>query len=371
MTVQLVDRTFSLHELCLDPNNPRYADLGVSKVVPESKVAEESVQATALARMLEDRFEVEQLKESIEKMGFLRVDRMVVVGLPGDGSDPRYMVVEGNRRLAAMKSLMNEVASGEVDLLPEIDASLQAIPVLEITGGASAEREEHARNLQGIRHIAGVKPWGPYQQALAVGRMIEEGLSVATIKSALGLSAQRVNLLRGVFLGMKQMREDPEFTDSVKPEFFSHFVEALNRPQIREWLDWNKEKGCIESETARRQFYQLIVGMENEEGEIQDPKIIDAKDFRLLPQIMGDKPYFDSFLANPTQSLQDAYKSYARPPEPLPDWKSILRRDITTLENNVPHTAIVDAAEDDVALLAELRDICVKFLTDIERVQAE
>src|SRR5262245_321195 len=129
MVVQLVDRVCSLAELCLDPNNPRYADLGVSKTVPEGKVADESVQATALARMLEDRFEVEQLKESIEQMGFLTVDRLVVVALPTEDSSTKYLVVEGNRRVAAMKSLLNEVESGEVDLSPDVENSMSEIPV--------------------------------------------------------------------------------------------------------------------------------------------------------------------------------------------------------------------------------------------------
>src|SRR5438034_4143113 len=160
MSVDLLDVNLTLDELCLDPNNPRYADIGVHKVVAENKVADEGVQQTAITRMLEDRFEVDQLKQSIEKMGYLRVDRMVVIGLATPG---KYMVVEGNRRLAAIKSLMGEVRAGEVDLDPAVEESMREIPVVEISGGTPQEREEHARNLQGIRHVAGIKRWGPYQ----------------------------------------------------------------------------------------------------------------------------------------------------------------------------------------------------------------
>jgi len=199
--------------------------------------------------------------------------------------------------------------------------------------------------------------------------MLDEGLDPKEIKSALGLSTQRVTLLRAVYLGMKQMRSDPDFSDQAKPELFSMFVEALNRPVIRDWLGWNREAGRMENEDARHQFYRLVTGMEDEEGEVQPPKIVEAKDFRLLPTLMESQAHFKNFLANPTMSLQDAYRAYAPPPDPPPDWKSLLRRDLATLRNNVPHSAIREAKEDDIALLSELRDLLTEFLHDIEAVQ--
>jgi ParB-like nuclease domain len=364
--VELVDRKLPVDQLFLDPNNPRYADLGMTKVVPRAKVVEESVQQAALVRMLEDRFEVDQLKQSIEKVGFLRVDRLVVVTLPALDA---YMVIEGNRRLAAVKSLLSEVAAGEVDLKLDIAETLKELEVLSIEGGTPQEQEEHARTLQGIRHIAGVKPWGAYQQAQAVGQMIDEGMSPSEIRSALGLTAQRFNLLRAVYFGMKQMRADPDFADLAKPDLFSHFVEALNRPAIKEWVGWDRDQGKMTNEDAKHDFYRLIVGMEDEEGERQAPKIIDAKDFRLLPKIMEDEAYFDQFLSKPSLSLQDAYRAFSPAPEPLPDWKSILRRDIATLTNSIPHSAIADAEEGDIQLLDDLRSLCERFLRDIKLVQ--
>jgi hypothetical protein len=366
VAIKLVDETVVASDLLLDPNNPRFADLGVSKEIPAHKIPEDTVQQTALARMLDDRFEVDELQESIERVGFLNVDRMVVIELAEDG---KYMVVEGNRRLAAIKSILVEVDSGEIELAGEVAASLKDLPVVVIHGGSLEERKDYARMLQGIRHIAGVRPWGPYQQAQAVGRMLEDGMDPKEIKSALGLPTPRVTLLRAVYLCMKQMREDPDYGSKARPELFSMFVEALNRPKIREWLGWNREAGLMENDEARRQFYQLITGMEDEEGQVQPPKIVDAKDFRLLPTIMEDASFFQDFLSNPTRSLQDAYRMYAPPPDPLPDWKSIIRRDLATLRHNVPHTAIRAASGDDVVLLSELRDLLSEFLSDIEAVQ--
>jgi hypothetical protein len=53
----------SIHNLYLDPNNPRFADLQ-DKVhpVPRERVTEPGVQEKAMVRILDERFEVDQLR---------------------------------------------------------------------------------------------------------------------------------------------------------------------------------------------------------------------------------------------------------------------------------------------------------------------
>src|SRR4051794_32903414 len=92
-----IERTTTLAKLFLDPNNPRFTELGVRSSVPLSAVHEVATQARARERILSERFEVDPLKESIAKIGFLRSDRLIAIELDGGVG---YMVVEGNRRLA-------------------------------------------------------------------------------------------------------------------------------------------------------------------------------------------------------------------------------------------------------------------------------
>jgi hypothetical protein len=61
----------------------------------DDRIREDGVQRKALDRILDDRFEVTQLKDSIRTIGFLPVDRLVVTRLPLAG---KYVVIEGNRR---------------------------------------------------------------------------------------------------------------------------------------------------------------------------------------------------------------------------------------------------------------------------------
>ncbi len=63
MHTQLKQADIPLADLYLDPNNPRYADIGDgARNVPEHRVHEDTVQQRAMARMLDDRFEVQQLQ---------------------------------------------------------------------------------------------------------------------------------------------------------------------------------------------------------------------------------------------------------------------------------------------------------------------
>src|ERR1019366_3056726 len=158
--------------LYLDPNNPRFADLQDRlQPIASDRITEQGVQQKALARILDDRFEVAQLKDSIRTIGFLTVDRLVVTPLSKD----KYVVIEGNRRLGAIKSLLEDHRNGEADLAGEVQGSLREIPVLVIDEPELAKREHFARVLQGVRHVAGIRPWGPYQQAQVVALMLDDG----------------------------------------------------------------------------------------------------------------------------------------------------------------------------------------------------
>src|ERR1700676_5279560 len=105
----LVPKTISLNDILLDPNNPRFAALGQPiDAVPEPRFAEKRVQDQAYDRMKTPRFDVPELRDAIKNLGFLPMDRIVVRRWHGpENQQPqKYVVIEGNRRLAALKWLL-------------------------------------------------------------------------------------------------------------------------------------------------------------------------------------------------------------------------------------------------------------------------
>lgn len=102
-----------------------------------------------------------ELMKSIAETGYSKAEPLLVVY---DDSDKKYTVVEGNRRLTAVKLLNTpELAKVRIDSVKEIVSEAKFIPT-EIPVIIYAKREDILDYL-GYRHITGVKDWGPFEKA--------------------------------------------------------------------------------------------------------------------------------------------------------------------------------------------------------------
>jgi len=363
MPEQLKEARVDVGDLFLDPNNPRYADIMVmGQPVREDRVHEDSVQRKAKERILSDRFDVTQLKESIQTIGFLPVDRLVVVELPQAG---KYMVIEGNRRLAALESLLDDYESGAVDLLDAVKSSIKDIPVLIIEGDDQTKRNHFARVLQGVRHVSSVKAWGPYQQAQIIVMMLDDGKQLSEVKEALGLSSIRVNSLRRSYYGLNQMQQDPDYSVYAKPEMFSHFEEAYKQQRLRSWLEWDDENNRYVNEENRRMFYAWCAPFE-EDGTEYPPKVVDAKELRLIGKLMDNQALFKQFCDSPTLRLTNAMQGII---EDTPvDWRGILGNNLKALKQ-IPAVVLMAGDDKDVQMLEEVKTLCGQLIQQIHLAQ--
>lgn len=355
-----------IEDLYLDPNNPRFADLA-DRVQPvaRDRIMEDGVQRKALDRILDDRFEVTQLKDSIRTIGFLPVDRLVVTHLPLPG---KYVVIEGNRRTGAIKSLLEDHKNGEADLSTEVQASLRTLPVLVLEEQDAAKQEHIARILQGVRHVSGIRPWGPYQQAQIVAMMLDDGKDMAEICETLGLPKKRINILRRSFYALAQMRTDDDYGDKAKPALFSSFDEILRLPIVRDtWLEWDDEHNKFRNEERRKMLYAWLVGSEDDDGNKHPPKISDPKQIRKLPQLMGDATRFKRFCDDPALGIDEAMLGVTSA-KPAIDWRDYIQNLLNVL-NQVPAVDLENASAEDQSLLGRVRDVCDKHLKIIDHSQ--
>ena len=89
MDTHLREIEVPIESLYLDPNNPRFADLQDRlQPVPQDRIAEAGVQERALKRILDERFEVKQLKDSIRTSGFSRSTGWLLLRYLKTGSPP-------------------------------------------------------------------------------------------------------------------------------------------------------------------------------------------------------------------------------------------------------------------------------------------
>ncbi len=172
--MQIESKTVNAAQLLLDPNNYRFHDLQGYRPVSRTRFWEAGVQDRAL-QFLRDTpsFDLGALRDSIVSNGFVPFEQIVVESFDEVDGIPRFLVVEGNRRTAAIKMILSDYAGGAVDLRPEVLSSLTEFTVIEIVG-TPEERQNYQKTLMAIRHVAGVREWGPYQQARLVVEMFDK-----------------------------------------------------------------------------------------------------------------------------------------------------------------------------------------------------
>ena len=97
---ELVDIALELENIFLDPNNPRFISKNWNDISDEH-ISDDAVQKMTRLK-LEQEFSIDKLVDNIKINGFLTIDRIIVKSI----SDNKYVVLEGNRRICAAKTIM-------------------------------------------------------------------------------------------------------------------------------------------------------------------------------------------------------------------------------------------------------------------------
>jgi len=131
--------------LDFDPNNPRFGGL-------MSKCSPEEIQKA----LFQSPYYASELVDSLLKNGFIDYEPLVV-----KRHGMRFTVVEGNRRLAAIREILAhpEQYKGKTDDLNEI-------PVLVFPDKPDEQQQNEMRVYLGVRHLLGFREWPPLSKAL-------------------------------------------------------------------------------------------------------------------------------------------------------------------------------------------------------------
>ena len=154
-----------LDELQLDPLNPRLGRNNTGRDVSQERVLE----------LMRDWTLDELIVSFLESGGFWTHEAVLVVKERLYGAE-RLVVVEGNRRIAALKylrrALDREKVPGKIAAAAKgarPDKSLfERIPYIEV--GSRAEIEAFL----GFRHVTGIKEWKPAEKAEFIARLIDD-----------------------------------------------------------------------------------------------------------------------------------------------------------------------------------------------------
>jgi hypothetical protein len=347
--------TVDLQHLLLDPNNFRFQDEQAFLFADEKRFHETGVQERALTRIRAEA--LSDLKSSILTNGFLPFERIVVRPYDTDAAGvARYVVVEGNRRIAALKWIASDHAAG-VSIPTQVEETLKNVPVVVID---STEDPSIVLSLMGVRHVAGIKEWGGYQRAKLVAELRDRfRLETSEIAARLGMSAHEVNRRYRGFKSLEQMLKDEEFGDRAIPKMYPLFHEAVAGTVIKDWLGWNDAEARFENTDNLHSFYSLIVPRETEDGSTLESKIQTREAVRDLREII---PISEArrILFDPDKTYSEAL-ALAKAEELSRSWAIQVAEAVAAL-HSVSAYDLKRLTGDDLTALQHLRDVAVELL---------
>lgn len=217
---------FPTDQLCFDRKNPR---LFLDGDLDESDLVER----------LWKEFAVDELALSIASNGYFEHEPLFVALENG-----KLVVVEGNRRLAAVRILVDGRLRAKVGAtdLPRITAArrreLATLPVIE-------RARQNIRQYVGFKHVNGPQPWQSYAKAQYVAWVHNElGEGLDEIARQIGDRHTTVRRLYRGLMVLRQAEESGQFNldDRWKKHFsFSHLYTGLDYQNIQELLGIDNE----------------------------------------------------------------------------------------------------------------------------------
>lgn len=226
-----------VEQLQLDLTNPRFG------------LSEASSQDQALQYLLQ-RSDLKELWDSFAQKGFEPFEPLIGVLAPEDtwkqADKPEYVIVEGNRRLAAVKTMLEPaiISSMTKKTVPALPAehrpSLLKLPVYVVG------RREDAYDYIGFKHINGPSSWGSLAKAKFGVLLFEERRGkgsdediLSDLSKRLGdtpSQALRTLVAYKIFEQAISLEMVPDPASAEVQVDFSHLYTMLPNPGTRKYL---------------------------------------------------------------------------------------------------------------------------------------
>ena len=213
-----------ISSLMLDKDNPRFQS---------GKKLESQVE---LANRLIMAYDVHQIAKAIAMNGYFASSPMVVV--EADNDPGKFIVVEGNRRLSALKALSDQQFRDQLfepGMWNELVASSSFNPNTKIPA-IVVDRSE-VELLLGFRHISGDLAWQPLAQARWVARVIDDlNYTFDAAANTSGKSkADIISMYRNQAIAKQAV--DIGFSPEKIEANFSNITLAMSSPALRNFIE--------------------------------------------------------------------------------------------------------------------------------------
>lgn len=219
--------TVALSDIKLDPYNPR-----LGRSVNAGDLAQDEV----YDRMKD--WSLEELATSFLESGFWLHEAVHCVE-EELGGESALIVIEGNRRIAALKRLEKafdgeETSKRWADIIGDAakpEELFSKVPVIIV------ESRDKIVSFLGFRHVTGIKEWAPPEKAQFIAKMIDEGgLSYRDVMRRIGSKTPTVQRNYIAYCILRQMDEVEGIVVEEVEDRFSVLFLSIRTPGVREFL---------------------------------------------------------------------------------------------------------------------------------------
>jgi len=264
-----------LQELFFDPKNPRLiGDFGDGN-------------QKKMFRYLITDIGVEDLLESLSASGLFDADPIIVRDKPGGG----YYVIEGNRRLAALKLLTGERPD---DGLPTPTIPVVTPDIAKTFDPINVQGDWPPELLQaylGYKHVTSSREWSPEAKAKFVFEHADGDLSEGNLrKFAKTLGTKFPTLKRWViaYLTLRQAERKDIFDPAAVPAkgYFGTFYTLLGGHQAQKFLDL-KDAPLTETPVPENREKQLGEFIQWTIGTKDNPAVVNSRQQKKFEQVLA------------------------------------------------------------------------------------
>lgn len=216
----------NVEDLFFDLNNPRISEFSLRPEVHESEII----------GILWDAMGAAEIALSIKASGFFDHEPLIAVREGG-----RNIVIEGNRRLAAVKCILSPdyadrlgINKNLLSVSRGIRNDIEKLPVIFVN------KREEAWKFIGFKHINGPAKWGSYAKAQYISQIKNDfGIPLAQIASQIG---DTHNTVQRLYQGLKVIEQAEKWGvfDRTNVEagrlYFSHLYTGLTYEGFREYI---------------------------------------------------------------------------------------------------------------------------------------
>jgi hypothetical protein len=226
--------------LKLDAHNPRIREY-----------LTDEASETNLLDVLVEHFAIDELVSSILEIGYWQLEPMIVMG-----DDCEFVVLEGNRRLAAIKILRSPELMRKYGVTAPVDGHLErAIETTnEIACFGVATRYEQW-HLIGFKHVNGPQKWDSIAKAAYIYELKQNGVTTDDVAKQLGDKNRTVERLLRAYSVLLQAEESKTWNRNFREKnrlYFSHLMTGLEYKEISEFIELDEAPTDSSTPIAKR-----------------------------------------------------------------------------------------------------------------------